>query len=44
LPDGIQHFLKAAAGAARAQVFPAQFFKQVFFNVYDSKAAFDVGL
>jgi len=37
-----QHFLKASRGAAGTQVIAAEFFKQFFLAMHDSRAAFDL--
>ena len=39
----MQHFLKALAGAARAQIVPPQLFGEVFVTVDDPVTLFDVG-
>lgn len=39
----MQHFLKAASGAAWAKIVAAQFFEKLFSAVDDAMTAFDVG-
>jgi hypothetical protein len=40
----MQHFLKPAAGAARAGIVPAEFFDEFLVAMDDSEAALDASL